>query len=287
MMDYREQELAGQWQEAISQAEHLLEQNPGVEEANELHIWLGGMLWKVGRMADAQSHLDAAQSVNPLLQAQKLYNQGELYYIQAGVMGTLPDFDPALDAHEEALSLRREIDDKPGQTHSLSRLGVIQEQLGNPEKAKEYYMQSLALAEEIEYPHGKTRPLTHLGLFKLKDGDFDAAAEYLERALRINQEIGNVERLMWGHMNVGQLIVARDNDPVEALEHYQEALTLSQQTDFKLALVVAHMRLGSHYQSLGQPEQFKKHFMSLRDIAAHCGYQAFVDHANAVLGGAD
>lgn len=283
-MNYRELELVGRWQEAIKQAEHSLEQNPGVEEANELHIWLGGMLWKVGRMADAQTHLETAEPTKPLLKAQKLYDQGELYYIQAGVMGTLPDLDPALVAHEEALSLRREIDDKPGQTDSLSRLGVIQEQLGNPVRAKDYYTQSLALAEEIEYPHGKTRPLTHLGLFKLKDGDLEGAAEYLERALHINQEIGNVERLMWGHMNVGQLIMARDNDPARALDHYQKALQLSQESDFKLALVVAHMRLGLHYQSLGQFDQFTQHFMSMRDIAADCGYQAFVDHANAVLG---
>ncbi|MCI0714032.1 MAG: tetratricopeptide repeat protein [Chloroflexi bacterium] len=283
-MDYQTLEWAGRWSEAITLAEHLLDQNPSTEQANELHVWLGGILWKVGRMVDSQSHLDAAHPNDLLLKARKLYEQGELYYIQHGVMKTLPDFDAALHAHQESLALRQEIGDKEGQSDSRSRLGVIYEQLGDHEKAKDYYTQSLLLAEEINYPHGQTRPLTHLGLFKLKDGEIEGAAEYLERALQINQEIGNIERLIFGHMNVGRLVLIRDNDHAAALEHFQQALKLSEQTGFKLGLVVAHMRLGLHFQGTGLAERAKQHFTTMRDIAIDCDYHVFEEQADLMLG---
>lgn len=282
-MDYQALEQVGRWSEAIALAENLLNQNPTPEQAAELHVWLGGILWKVGRMTDSQAHLDAAHPNYLLLKAQKLYDQGELYYIQHGVMGMLPDFVQALDAHQESLALRREINDKEGQSDSLSRLGVIQEHLGDPEKAKQYYSQSLALAEEIGYLHGQTRPLTHLGLFKLKDGDPDGAGDYLERALHINQDIGNVERQIWGHMNVGRLVVVRDNDHAATLEHYRQALKLAEQTDFKLGLLVAHMRLGLHFQDTREDDLARQHITTMRDIALSSDYRVFAEQADVML----
>jgi tetratricopeptide (TPR) repeat protein len=120
-------------------------------------------------------------------------------------------------------------------------------------------------------------------MFRLKDGDLDEAADYLERALNINQEIDNVERQIWGHLNVGQLIIVRDNDDVAALEHYRQALKMGEQTGFKLGLLVAHMRLGLHFQSTGEDEFARQHITTMRDIAVGCDYRVFVEQAKMML----
>ena len=47
-------------------------------------------------MTSAQDYLDLAQPNTSLLQSEKLYQQGELYYIQHIALGTLPNDKLAL-----------------------------------------------------------------------------------------------------------------------------------------------------------------------------------------------
>ena len=61
----------------------------------------------------------------------------------------LGDARKAIEYHEKALAIAREIGDRRAEGAALGNLGIAYEDLGDARKAIEYYEQALAIAREI------------------------------------------------------------------------------------------------------------------------------------------
>ena len=66
--------------------------------------------------------------------------------------GDLEFFDRALEYHQQALTIRRSLGDRPGEASTLYNIGFIREQQGDLEQAQLFYQQSQAINKSIGSP---------------------------------------------------------------------------------------------------------------------------------------
>lgn len=94
---------------------------------------------------------------------------------------SLGRFTEAREAHEAALKLYQEQDDRLGQASSLKLLGQVYQAQGR--FADAHTLLDRALALYADEPGGRASTLSNLGLLEYETGRLGAASEYLEQAL--------------------------------------------------------------------------------------------------------
>jgi tetratricopeptide (TPR) repeat protein len=96
----------------------------------------------------------------------------------------------AIELHEQALAIAREIGDRQGESANLGSLGLCYSTLGETRRAIELHEQALAINQEIGNRQGKSIKLTNLGDCHADLGMWEQAAGYCEQAIRIADQIG-------------------------------------------------------------------------------------------------
>ena len=98
-------------------------------------------------------------------------------------------YKKAIECHERALVISRELGDSRGEGNHLGNLGTAYRNLGQVEKAIEYYEQALVIAKEIGDRRGEGNHLGNLGNAYSDLEQVKKAIDYYEEALVIGKEI--------------------------------------------------------------------------------------------------
>ncbi|PXF56866.1 MAG: hypothetical protein C4B59_16220 [Candidatus Methanogaster sp.] len=113
-----------------------------------------------------------------------------------GVLGNLGNaysnlgqVEKAIEYYKDALVISREIGDRRGEGNRLGNLGNAYSNLGQVEKAIEYYEDALVISREIGDRRGEGNRLGNLGNAYSDLGQVEKAIEYYEGALTIGKEI--------------------------------------------------------------------------------------------------
>jgi tetratricopeptide (TPR) repeat protein len=105
------------------------------------------------------------------------------------VYSDLGQVEKAIQYHEKALAIDKEIGDRRGEGADLGNLGIVYRHLGQVEKAIQYYEKALAIAQEIGDRRGEGNHLNNLGVaFEDEKKYTEALACYL-RAREIRTQI--------------------------------------------------------------------------------------------------
>jgi len=128
-------ELTGEWEKAKEIIEEGVNSKITNEEKAKLQVILAYILLRQAFFDQAKQLLESAEKVakkvvNKELLGKIYYQYGELAYINC-FMREIGDYQQVLEIHKKALAIREEIKDQKGITHSLSRIGVIHERLGD------------------------------------------------------------------------------------------------------------------------------------------------------------
>ncbi len=129
---------------------------------------------------------------------------GELLARPSPAMGTAPrgrvlnlagnlafwqgEFESARASHEEALAIRRSLNDPGGIAASLNNLGNVAERQGDYARAQTYYEESLRLRRETGDERGTATLLHNLGFIAENQQDFYTARELCEESLAIRRK---------------------------------------------------------------------------------------------------
>ena len=97
----------------------------------------------------------------------------------------------AIEYHEQALKISREIGDKRGEGTALGNLGMAYSDLGEPRKAIEYHEQALKISARSETGGVKENAWATWAIAYSDLGEPRKAIEYYEQALKISREIGD------------------------------------------------------------------------------------------------
>lgn len=103
----------------------------------------------------------------------------------------------------EAESIFNENNDRLGLANCFNMLGTISGEMGEIEKAKNYFNQSLAFANESSDQELNAKIETNLGVVNSILGNTDESIIHYESAMMIYKEIGDLRRVAEVYVNIG------------------------------------------------------------------------------------
>ena len=180
-------------------------------------------------------------------EAHALINLGVIYFRQ-GRHGQ------AVEHHQQALALFREIGDQAGEAYALTSLGLVHWRQGRYRRANEHHQQALTLFRELGDQAGEANTLDNLGLVYWRQGYYPQAAEYLQQALALCREIGHRAGEAHALCDLG-LVHRRRGRYGQAIEHHQQALTLFRELGDRSGEAYALEDLGTVYWRQGTYKQ--------------------------------
>ncbi|MEO7418530.1 MAG: tetratricopeptide repeat protein [Thermoanaerobaculia bacterium] len=129
---------------------------------------------------------------------------------------------------ESALEASRHLGDKKSESSHLCNLGLAYAELGQPQRAIEFYELDLVIAREIGDRRGEGQTLGNLGLAYSDLGEIDRAIEIYKQDLAITREIGDKRGEGAALGNLG-MAYADAGNPLLAIKLYEEHLAISQE----------------------------------------------------------
>jgi len=132
----------------------------------------------------------------------------------------------ALEYYEQALPLRRAVEDRGGEATTLNNLGLVYYNIGQPQRALEYYEQALPLVRAVEDRGGEATTLNNLGLVYDSIGQPQRALEYYEQALPLIRAVENRGGEAATLNNLGG-VYQDTNQPQKAIEHWKQSLEIT------------------------------------------------------------
>ena len=157
-------------------------------------------------------------------------------------------------------------------THSavLGNLGIAFRNLGEVEKAIEYYEQVLVIAEKIEDRQSEGTALGSLGSAYSDQDEVEKAIRYYKQALGIAREIGDRQNEGAWLGNLGLIYYSLD-EVEKAIEYHEQALMIVREIGGRLNEGVELGNLGLAYSDLGEVEKAIRYYKQALGIAREIG----------------
>ncbi|MBN1448073.1 MAG: tetratricopeptide repeat protein [Bacteroidetes bacterium] len=249
-------------------------------------------------------HNDPVQALEWALRARDLADSasyerglGWAYRNEAVVEYVLGEYADALTSNLEALRIFERLGERDGIASAHLNIGLVHWQIGNPEKAQQYFHDALAKnpsptltataygniglmhTEQAEYRNalantekaldiyrrigdalGESTMLNNLGwIYELQQKPTDAL-KYYERSLAIRRKIGDKRRIASVSISIGSILRQQKHFD-EALEFLARALQLSREIGDKKQIEASYEEMSRAYADMGNFEQAYLHFV--------------------------
>ncbi|MEL7477122.1 MAG: tetratricopeptide repeat protein, partial [Cyanobacteria bacterium J06555_12] len=103
--------------------------------------------------------------------------------------GELGDYERAIDFYQQTLDIKRELGHRLGEAQSLGNMGSAYGNLGDYERAIDFHQQSLDIDREIGHRLGEGISLHNLGVAFWDLGNLSEAAQYLEASAQVQESL--------------------------------------------------------------------------------------------------
>ncbi|MDB9513042.1 CHAT domain-containing protein, partial [Kamptonema animale CS-326] len=105
------------------------------------------------------------------------------------VYSELGEKQKALEYYSQSLPLRRVVGDRAGEATSLNNIGLVYSELGEKQKALEYYSQSLSLRRVVGDRVGEALSLFNIAYAKREQGNLTEALTNIEASIKIIEDL--------------------------------------------------------------------------------------------------
>ena len=140
----------------------------------------------------------------------------------------LGNYDKALEYYQQSLEIWKKLNQQQNEGTTLNNISQIFKARGDYETALDYLKQSLAIRREIGDRNGEGTTLNNIAGFYRAKGDYETALDYLKQSLVIQREIG--DRSVEGTTlnNISQIFQAR-GDYETALDYLKQSLAITRE----------------------------------------------------------
>lgn len=251
-----------------------------LDEAFALH----NIGWVYDNFGLYQDALESFSAELALLEELGVLNARKAHVLNAVGLGygRLGDYAKATTYLESSLALARQLDDLKCQALAFGNLGVIMDDLKQPEAALRYYEESLSLYLQADYPYELARKYTRMGKTLLglnRDGEarsaFTQALVHLQRAPNVSLKIEVL-------LNLSEL-AKRQGDAKVQLERLNNALELADEETAPADAYRVHKALADLYKARGQPSKALEHFETFHSLQERVRREAEVRNTKGLL----
>jgi adenylate cyclase len=174
---------------------------------------------------DRVQSLDLAKQALKLLKdSTQIRSTAEVLDLVGELEGNLGNQRTALDYHEQALALWRELDEPAQIATTQLNAGIAYWHLSQYDKALQYCLDALKLFEHLKDSQGIANALHNIGIVHDLLFKYDSALEYHHQALRIRTEIEDHRGLADSLNNIG-IIHYFQGEYEKALEYLNLAIS--------------------------------------------------------------
>jgi tetratricopeptide (TPR) repeat protein len=163
-------------------------------------------------------------------------------------------FDTAMVCANTAMELAEKIDFKNGLAKSYRNIGVIDAQMGEQDKALQYFLRVLSIYKELSDNTGVVITMGDIGNIYLAEVNYAKALEYDSLALAVNEKVNNKTGAANNYINMG-IVYSYEGKYTKALESEFKALAICEQLSDEAACSSAYGNIGFIYSSQGNYEQ--------------------------------
>jgi tetratricopeptide (TPR) repeat protein len=171
---------------------------------------------------------------------------------------------------EAAARAARRLGDREAEGNHLGSLGLAYKNLGEMEKAVDYYQQALVIARHLGDRRNEGTHLGNLGNACLLLGQMEKAVEHFEQALAIARETGDRQAEGTRLGSLGNACIPR-GEMEQAVVYYQQAMVIARETGDRESEGNSLGNLGNAYFALGEIEKAVDHYQQALAIARQIG----------------
>ncbi|PFX19840.1 Tetratricopeptide repeat protein 28 [Stylophora pistillata] len=179
-------------------------------------------------------------------------------------------FEEAKRAFESALAIMKTTGHSREEAVAHGKLGVVNNNLKEKQKAIEHHKKALGIAIEIGDRQGEGASYRNLGSVYFTLSEYQTAKEYHDKALAIAIEIGDKEKEVTSNRNLGILFRTLGKNQT-AKEHYEKALAITIEIGDRKRECASCLSLGSIYCELEKYWQAKKYFDKALNLSIQTG----------------
>ena len=168
-----------------------------------------------------------------------------------GIYDDLGQEQKAMEYFEKSLSLSREVGDQMGEAISMINLGGNFSDHHQNQKALEYYEKALLILRGKGERFYEATTLTKIGQVYSDLGQYQIALEYYEKALPICREVVDRNGEALTLNNIG-VDYAKLGQNQKSLEYFENALSICRENGYRAGEATSLNNIGHLYDNLGQ-----------------------------------
>jgi CHAT domain-containing protein len=165
------------------------------------------------------------------------------------------DYDRALAAYQQSLTISQTIGDRSGEAIALGNQGLVYGKQANYAQALDRHRRSLALHQTLGQVTGQVDTLINLGSLYHSQKDLNLAEKQYRQAQQIIPKIGDQQQRRRQAsavgINLGLLYDDRQQYP-QAIAEYQKSLAIAASLSDPKLIATIHNNLGHSYYKSGQ-----------------------------------
>jgi non-specific serine/threonine protein kinase len=227
-------------------------------------------------LATVTSALATGEGAAPEMRARALNWAGNLATVSS-------ELERARAFHEEALALRRAIDDKPGIASSLHNLGGIATDLGKLELADRLYEECFEISTVLGDTLRMGQSLVNRGRAASERGLYDLAADLLERGIGLLEQQGHTYGVCIGLLCLGD-VAQCTGEADRAEELLERSLALATDIGERVFSAYSRCALGSVARYRGDYARAEEQCGRALSAARELGSEDLEATALAILG---
>ena len=207
-----------------------------------------------------------------------------LAFNSAGVLDFIAgDYAQAKAYFEQAVSLRREINDLEGLSSTYNNLGNLAWNQSDLASAKEYFETAVEISEELNKHALTASILNNLGSLLQGQGNLEGAEKALTRALGIWRDLGNQQSIANALSNLGMVSFDRGQFD-QARSYYAESLPLQLAAGNQRNAAAVISNLAELALQQGNYDEAQRGFEETLRLQAEVNYQWGMGSATCDLG---
>lgn len=204
-------------------------------------------------------HSAAARVAADPMRARALVNLGTACW-------RLGRYDEALEHHETALRLHRDLGNRAGEGSARINLGIANVNLGRLPAAITHFEEAIPILAEAGDRAAEAVARGNLGYVYELSGRYDEALEQNDWQLRLARETGDRAAECMALGNLGSVYLQQDR-PVEALGHHEQALRIAREVGYRDSEPALLTELGADLVALGRPEDARDRYAEAVRVA--------------------
>jgi CHAT domain-containing protein/tetratricopeptide (TPR) repeat protein len=160
----------------------------------------------------------------------------------------------ALDFYNQSLLMERELENRKGQAVTLANMAVVYDDLGQMQEALNLNNQALLIERELGNRMGQASTLTNIGWLYVTLGQTDKALDFYNQALPIEREVGNRNDEAITLANIGAVYGILGQHEKQ-LDFFNQSLPISHDVGDRDTEATTLKNIGVVYGNLGQRQK--------------------------------